>query len=263
MHKPIRTAHWRLIAAFTLAAPAAAQDDAPVETTEELTLDDAPASFWQGWDGSVEFGVDGSSGNDESFDLRAGLRLERDTERYLTKFSATYMLETDDGEENENNLTLKAGHDWKLPDSRWRIFTRGLYEYDEFEDWDSRVRLGGGLGYDLIDTERTRFTPRVGLFVHREFGGEDDDWTPELNLGFDFEHELSETADIYWTFDYYPALDDFADYWIETEAGIKVAISEDHGLYLRAGIEDEYDSRPGSGKKRNDLDYFLVLGYEF
>ncbi|MEO0482565.1 MAG: DUF481 domain-containing protein [Planctomycetota bacterium] len=241
---------------------AAFAQDAEAEAAEPLP-EKQPFFQLDLWDAYAELGINGSSGNNERLNLIAIGGIGRETVYMETNFDALYTYATDEGDETENRFLGTAGNTWLLPESKWRYYVRGLYELDEFQDWDYRIRLSGGVGYELIDTDDTLFVLRAGAGVLREFGGEEDDWIPELNFGYDFEHKINDRASIESIFDYYPRVDDFEEFRIEFSAGLKVDITDDGGLYLSAGILDQYDSDPGDGFDRNDIDYYVTLGAQF
>ncbi|MEN0019664.1 MAG: DUF481 domain-containing protein [Planctomycetota bacterium] len=229
----------------------------------ELQIEEPPPGFFDGWTVAADVGLNGSSGNSESLNIFANGVLERETERLLTRFTARYRLETDDGDETANRFIARARNDWLLPESPWRYFARGQFELDEFQEFDQRVSIGGGVGYEVIDNDRTLFVLRAGAQATREFGGEPDRWVPEGILGFDLEHKFTEKTDFNWHFDLYPALDRIGPYRFETDAHLRVLLDEEIGLYFKLGIEDRYDSRPNEGDRRNDLDYYATVGIEF
>jgi hypothetical protein len=63
-------------------------------------------------------------------------------------------------------------------------------------------------------------------------------------------------------FDYLPSLDNFPDFRLDARAGYQIRVDPDSNLLLRAGVVDRYNSNPGN-RKRNDVEYFLMLGWEF
>lgn len=215
------------------------------------------------WDAYAELGINGSSGNNERFNLIALTGASRTTVHQETKADLIYSYATDDGDESENQFLARAGHTWLLPESKWRYYIRGLFEYDEFQNWDYRIRLSTGVGYEVINNDQTLFVLRAGPSVLREFGGSDNSWIPEGNVGYDFEHNFNERTALTSVFDFYSDLSDLDEFRIEFSAGLKVDVSDNGGLYLSLGVLDRYDSDPGEGFDRNDLDYFVTLGAKF
>lgn len=221
-----------------------------------------PESFFRGWKGSLEGGLAGSSGNTEKFGARIALGLKRETSKMVTTFGAGYIYSADDGDKSESRGEIFGRNDWKLGESKWRVYAIGKGEYDEFQDWDWRVSAFVGVGYELIKTDSTLFIPRVGVGISKEIGGSENKIVPEADLGWDFEHKFNENVKFFNIFDFYPALDEFGPYRFETKAGLEVLLSKENNLSLKLGINDRYDSTP-NGKKRNDIDYFATIVWTF
>ncbi len=255
---------------LTLAAGALfAQEQQPEAPDEEA----APAeevvdpvmehSFFRGWEGSAEVGMNGSTGNTERFNLRAGINAERDTERTFTTTSLTYTYAKEDGNDTENRLRFQLRNDWKLADSRWFVFAQGSAEYDEFQDWDARLDGFFGLGYRFIDTERTRLNGRLGTGLSYDIGGSDNRIRPEGLAGADIRHQITERQLFRADVEYLPEYTNFAHYRIRARASYEILVDPEVNLTLKLGVENRYDSDPGAGFKRNDLDYFAVLAWSF
>jgi putative salt-induced outer membrane protein YdiY len=224
----------------------------------------APDSFFEGWTGGVELGLNGSSGNTERMNVRAGLTAERKTEETETTFGFVYSYATDDGDESENRAQVDLRNDWLLgKDSPWRIYALGRIEYDTFQDWDWRTSAFVGVGYQFIKTEKTSLIGRVGIGASKEFGGDDNRITPELNFGADFEHKFTDTQKMFASLDYYPSLLNFSDYRLVGKAGYEILLDAESGLSLKLGVEDRYDSSPGEDSNRNDIDYFALMVFKF
>lgn len=244
---------------------ASAQPETEVDDpeAEEVVGEVTDHSFFRGWDGSAEVGMNGSTGNTERFNLRAGLNLERDTERMFTVSSLTYTYAEEDGNDTENRLRFQLRNDWKFPDSRWFVFAQANAEYDEFQDWDARVDGFLGLGYRFIDTERTRLNGRLGVGLSYEIGGEDNNIRPEGLAGVDFRHQITERQLFRADSEYLPEFEDFSKYRIRSRASYEILVDPEVNLTLKLGIENRYDSDPGEGFERNDFDYFAVLAWSF
>lgn len=224
---------------------------------------ESETSFLKGWTGSVEFGLNGSTGNTEELDVLGRFDARRDTDRYLTRVTASFEYGTAEGEETDNEFTIDARNSWKLRDPRWRIFLQGGYEYNEFEDWLHRFTLGPGVEYQAINNDRTELLLRAGVQARKEVGGEDNTWSLEGVIGFDATHKLTERQTLEAGFDFYPQLDDIGPYRFEADLAWRIEVDPAANLFLRTGIHSEYDSTPGPDRKRHDLDYYLTLGWAF
>ncbi|MBL8745290.1 MAG: DUF481 domain-containing protein [Phycisphaerae bacterium] len=240
------------------AAKAVAPPPPPTPIPEEAKL-----SFWEGWKGQLEAGVNGSDGNSETLNARAGLSLKRTTDAMDTLVAANYNYATDSGEKSKSRGELFVRNDWFFKDSPWGFFAQAKIEYDEFQDWDYRASAFAGPTYTVIKNDRTTFILRAGAGVSREFGGGENDFIPEALAGFDFAHKFTEYQSVFVNYEYLPSLKDFPEYRMNTKAGYQIVVDPSSNLLLKLGIEDRYDSNPGDGRRKNDLDYFALLAWTF
>lgn len=223
-----------------------------------------PASFWRGWNGSVEAGLNGSDGNSESLDIRAGLNLDRKTARMETTFRSEYSYATSDGQESKNRWFNELRNDWLFGgESRWSFFLLGQLEYDGFSDWDWRVSVFAGPGYKLIKTDKTSLNLRAGGGVTRYFGGEMDDLVPEGLLAADLAHQLTERQKLTAGVEYYPSFEELSRYRLVARVGWEIVVDPEVNMMLKLGVEDRYNSDPGEGFKKNDIDFFALIGWKF
>lgn len=271
----------RLLASIALtsglaASPALADlelDTSPANYKGTTLQDEQPAEELQtasdemftrdGWEGSFSAGINGSTGNNENFNARAGFVIKKETTRNEANADVTYTYASSDGDASENELNANARYDWLIPDSRWRVFVIGSYEYDEFQDWDHRVTIGPGVGYQAIKNDKTDLLLRTAVLAVREFGGSDDDWRAEINPGLDFEHKITDRQTFTTSLDFYSEIGDFDNYRFIGSAAWRVEMDPDAGLFLELGVEDEYDSNPGPGTKKNDFSYYASVGWAF
>ena len=210
------------------------------------------------WEGSLEVGINGTSGNSESTSFIIGSKLKRKTKQYETTFDFNYVNTNANGVETQNNAIQNFRYERKFGESRWSFFAREFLEYDEFKPFDVRLALNSGLGYKFIDTEATQLKGRYGLGTSHEFGGVNDDWVMELVYGADFSRQLTERQKLELTVDYFPEWGNFDNYRMVTQFGWELLLSQEHNLNLKLSINDRYDSTP-DGAKPNIINYGLLL----
>ncbi len=238
------------------------QPESPDKDTPPLPVE-TETPFFKAWSGSVLFGLNGSDGNSENLSVRAGFNAERKTDAMHTKFWANYTYATDDGNKSESKGELGGRNDWFIKDTPWLVFVDGLIEYDEFQSWNWRLSAHGGIGYAFIRNDETTLIGRVGAGFNQTLGGPDEEFTPEGLLGVDFSHQITERQKIYANVDYYPSFRSFPDYRLWARAGWEIIIDPEASLTLKVGVEDKYNSNPGENIKKNDIDYFVLLGWSF
>lgn len=238
----------------------AAQADAGVEDTSE------PVGFFEGWVRTLEFGLNGSSGNTENLSIRGIFQTERSTDQLRTLFRARYLYSEDDGRKSENQGRLRGENDWLFPGERYFLFAFGVYEFDEFQDWDTRLQLFAGLGYDFLEEralleggqDRATLKGRIGAGTTREFGSSDDNWQAEAIIGLDFTWQITERNSFAAGTEVFPSLSDLGEFRSISYAAYDILLADDTDLRLRLGVEHEYDSDPGDAKE-NDVKYFVTI----
>jgi hypothetical protein len=103
---------------------------------------------------------------------------------------------------------------------------------------------------------------RAGISTSREIGGPDEAWNPEILFGGEFKHKFNPTHSISCKADYYPNVEGFADFRLNSQASWEIALSAAWGLSLKLSVIDRYDSTP-QGAKPNDLDYSTLVLWTF
>ncbi len=223
--------------------------------------------LFHGWDHKIEVGLDGSSGNSESFNLRAAYQGDYEDDEKAWHTLARYLRNTSDGDTSTNEFLGSIERIWKLPDSRWFFFANGTYEWDEFQNWDHRISGSGGVGYHLIklgeDSDLFDLKLRGGGGGNQTLGGDDETFTPEALAGLDFKYVISDRQELTLSNTIYPDLGDFGEFRNITGAAWTFLIDSDPRLNLKLGIDNEYQSNPGGDAKHNDLKYYGALVYEF
>lgn len=105
-----------------------------------------------GWSGEANFSANANTGNTESTDIGVGVKLARELGRWTHAGGVQYDYGEADEVETKNRFFGEYQLDYQLTDRAY-TFGRGSYEVDEFSGYDSRIFLGAGLGYDVIQRD--------------------------------------------------------------------------------------------------------------
>ena len=247
-------------------APGEAPPESPAESESEPApvepVTKAPKKPVATWKTNIEFGVDGSQGNSERLNFRGGLRVSRETPDTTMRFNTRYVVNTTEGERSTNRFTANLRNDWRLREARWSVFAQAGVELDEFREFDARVSGGAGFAYRFFDDETTFLSTRLGAGFAREWGGFSDDYNPELILGLELSHKLTTRQTLTLTAEYYPDLDDLAEFRSVVRPAWEFRLDTKTNLSLRLGLEHRYESQSTRAKK-SDLDYFATLVLSF
>lgn len=252
-------------------APARA-DGVPAAGPQSKTQDplpeaaDEPGFFaWKSWKKSLTFGLNGSNGNSDYVSGNAKLTLDRAVPEMKTHLDAVYRNARRDEENTENRLRINLQNDW-MPKAwdKWRVWAKGTYEYDEFQNWDHRVSAHAGLGYDFVKLPETTLVWRGGLGGTQAFNGSNDDFRPEALLtGLDYVHQIKDNQRVAAGTELFFDISDTREYRINTGVDWEITLDKESGLILRTGVDHRYDSNPGGTAESSDLDYSMSLGWRF
>ncbi len=214
------------------------------------------------WTNSAELGINGSTGNAESFSIVAGTRFKRKSDFTLFDLRLTHNQTSSNGIETQNNTLLYTDFERNLGESKWSYFVKNGLEWDAFKAFDLRFFINTGLSYNIYNTKDLKLATRFGSGTSREFGGPDDRWVPEALFGFDYEHQVNARNKLIARLDYFPDWSDFADYRMISDVSWEYLIDEKGNLSVKLGALDRYDSSP-NGRKPNDINYSALLLYKF
>ena len=235
---------------------------------DQLKAEDPPddgafgIGLFRDWQRSFELGLTGSEGNSENMTLRAGLALDYEDELKRWRIDARYLRGSQDGDTDEHEARTLLERDWRWADSPWFLFANGVFDWDQFQDWDFRASLFAGPGYEFYDTEVFTLRGRVGGGVTREFGS-GEGAIPEALLGIETDWDPDERQKIAFHNRLFPDLSDFGEFRNVTGLDYTVDVGALGGIKLKSGLENEYDSKVADDIRRNDLKYYgsVLLGF--
>jgi putative salt-induced outer membrane protein YdiY len=205
------------------------------------------------WDTGIELGLNGSTGNNESFSIRTGGYLKRESRFSKLDYSIYYNRTTTGEITTQNNASSDIRNDWTLDDtSPWTLYAKGNVFYDEFQSFDLQTNANTGLGYRIFKDPMVNLTTRFGGGASREFGGPDNEWTPEALFGFEYDQKVNDTQKFVATFEYYPEFADFGKYRMVADGGWEIELVQPSNVSLKISANDRFDSTP------NDANAHLV-----
>ncbi|MFI4875970.1 MAG: YdiY family protein [Blastopirellula sp. JB062] len=218
--------------------------------------------YWLGdaeWDNSVELGINGQSGNTESLSLRSGAKIKREGAATKTIADIIYARTSNNGKRTQNNALSNAKIEWPFSNRRWHFYAKNGLEYDEFKDFDLRLWVSGGLGYQVVQTDDTKLTVELGSGFSKEYGSPDEEYKPEGAMTVMLDHDFNKRNSLEAKYEYYPEWEQFGEYRSITDVGYKILLDDEANLSLKFGLINRFDSTPGVDKKKNDVNYSVLL----
>lgn len=217
------------------------------------------------WRGGFEFGVNGSDGNSDVLSLRLGTNFDTKLDRNVFHLDGLYTFTQQDGTTRQNQAILNTRNEFLFPGTPWSVFSAAQVEYDEFRAYDLRAGAYAGFSYRWLKTDTTAFKTRLGAGAVREIdtgGTAPDRWVPEAVIGGDFNHRFTDRQGFVSGLDVFPNLSQIGQFRVRARAGYEIVVDPEHGMVLRLGVQDRYDSSPANAR-RNDLNYFATLLFRF
>jgi putative salt-induced outer membrane protein len=215
------------------------------------------------WTGSAGAGLGLTSGNSDTRNLNLAFEATRDPKtKHVLKFAALYLWSSQDGEESANRLSLLGRDEYTLTP---RAFAFGQVQYlrDPFKEIEYLIAPTGGLGYKIVDTDRTKFTVDGGVGASWEKNtGLDVTSSGAVTGGQRFSHKLSDTASVTQAIGALWRMDDFGDALYTFGAGIAATVTARTSLKLE--VLDTYKTKPPSADVvKNDVALIASLAYKF
>lgn len=210
------------------------------------------------WSGKGEVGASLASGNTDTETANAAVEVKyaRDKWDHVLGFAGNYGA--DSGATTAQRWELRGQSNYRFTDRAF-WFGAGRYEDDRFSTYDFQSSLATGLGYKLIDNDRTKLWVQGGPgYRYAEFrttGESEDGVILRGDLGF--EHQLTDTTRIVDRFLVESGSDNT---YIQNDLGLEVTIKG--ALALRVGYQVRHNTDVTPGLEKTDTLTTLGLTYE-
>ena len=211
------------------------------------------------WKGSVAAGLNGKTGNSQNLDINATINLARENDISKTTLLASYFYAANDTSTVTDRAFGQSRQERKLQHQRLSLFFQTGYEWDRFKNFDYRIAMHSGLAYQIYKEDDHSLSLRMGAGASREVGAPSDDWIPELQFGGDWDRQVTDTLDVFVNVDYFPNMEDFSDFRLNTNAGLNFVVDAERNINFRIFALNRYDSTPPPGNQENDIDYGMAV----
>jgi len=230
--------------------------------------------WFKDWDSSISIGLSGTSGSSVNSTFRTAFNTRYEDKQHRWDFKSFYFLDSEDNITGENQVNATLVKDWFFADNKWFAFATGVYDWNEFKDWNHRLQLGGGPGYQFIKTDTWEFSGRLGATTIFEFGKiqYDSAGNPividgqvlqenivglEGLIGADLTWHITSKQNFSISNYFYPSFTNGGQFRNLTNISWIHSIDWFEGLALKFGIRNEYDT---SESIPNEFNYnFSIL----
>ncbi len=214
------------------------------------------------WSGYIDGGFSFSGGNADTSAISTSMRTQRSTQRDKISIYATTLFaqNSNSGVTETTANAIRGGTRYEVTVSD-RLYTFGFLdlEFDEFQDLDLRSVLGGGLGWNVQDTDRTVFNVFSGGSFNQEFFTSETRRSGELVLGQELTYRLVESTSLSERFSFFPNLSNTGEYRHQFDATLTTDIA--NWLAWHFTISNRFLSNPIPGVKKNDV--LVTTGVRF
>jgi putative salt-induced outer membrane protein len=209
----------------------------------------------RGWTGGANVGFALTRGNSETKNLALAFTADRKTQHDDTTMYANTVYATNDAAGAVPSVTANTtqggaryAHNLRTP-----LFGYGSADFqtDALQGLNLRSVLGGGLGFHLINTDRTTVDLLGGLNYTRESYTTLSRNFAALTLGEELMHKLGVSTVLNEKLYLFPDLNQTGEYRVTFNLGTVTKLSKWLGWQNAFG--DIYVTNPPIGKKQNDI----------
>ncbi|MCP4834178.1 MAG: DUF481 domain-containing protein, partial [Phycisphaera sp.] len=247
----------RLILGLPLDAEAG-DDESPLAATTDDTV--PPKSPW-----TVTLGAGLSYRQTDDLTLGANFNgtAVRDGDESKWTTTLKYVYNFDESEVKDNFGIIATNYEQMFPsNSKLLWFVRGSYQYNQTENYKTRIKAFGGLGYLASSTEALKLRVNGGVGGSKDRNG-NTDFIPRTTFGYSLDWALNGLTRLTSTTSIENDIKAYGDYLLVVEANLTVKVSETQNLSLYLNIRDEYDSNPSEGDSWNQIWLTMGLSYAF
>jgi putative salt-induced outer membrane protein len=126
-----------------------------------LILCSVSATALADWTGKGELGASFATGNSENESANAALEVKNTLEKWTHTLGFAGNYGSDGNVTTAQRWEVRGQSDYKLTERAY-WFGAGRYEDDRFSAYDFQATASTGLGYKIIDSERTKFWVQGG-----------------------------------------------------------------------------------------------------
>ena len=211
----------------------------------------------------IGIGLSGSEGNSQTANFNVGADLKFEDQHRRAAYTAAYFFSRSDSQTTKNQFYIELIEDQLSTESRWFYFGQSRYDYDQFKGWNHRLSGSGGLGYEFLKSALWELRGRIGFGITRTLGGNDDRVIPESVLGLEGNWNVTKNQTLTARSTVHPDLNQRGEFRNISIVDWTIKLPEYGNFSVKLGVGNEYDSNPQNNAKRNDLDYYGLVGYDF
>jgi putative salt-induced outer membrane protein YdiY len=145
---------------------------------------------------------------------------------------------------------------------KWYSYLRLEGLHDDIAQVRYRATLTSGVGYYLLKETNTTLAAEVGPGIVVQRVGDVDSAYATMRIAERFEHKFNKNSSRIWeNVEFLPQINQPSDYLINAEVGAESAFYK--GVDLQVYVDDNFNSQPAAGLRRNDVKLVSGITYKF
>lgn len=213
--------------------------------------------------GQVNFGMEIDRGNtdEDDYHLDAEAVLRWPVDRLTFMFEGDY--EESDGSASKQEAKFLTDYDHFITEKFYA--TAGtLLEHDKFADLELRTTINAGVGYQLIENNRTNLSIEGSPgYLWEDFDESDDQDYPIALWRLKFDHYLFEKWKLqaFHNHRFTQSLEDGSDYIFLSRSGLRIPLYENFQATIQYNFERDND--PADDADKDDRETLITAGYKW
>ncbi len=237
--------------------------DTPLSGTEVVQIESQKQTFWRQLKGSIDFGYNFTSGNNQS-SLSTAASAEYAATHWAvgTSYNGSYSGQS--GGTTTNLLEVQTYGEWFLSRNSYAL---GLSDFlhSSQQDLSLRTTLGAGYGRYLVRSNQNELRWLIGADYtqanYRSGFAQPTQQNAELLLGAGYQLFHFDRYSLQCQFLVFPGLSDFGRVRFTTSDTFSVKLS--NNFRLNFSFWDNFDSRPPLSAQKNATGLSTTLGWTF
>jgi putative salt-induced outer membrane protein YdiY len=213
-------------------------------------------------DGGANAGLVSSSGNTDVNSLRldGDVVTRAGANRYTASAAVTRSEDSD--VETARNWSGSLKYDRFLT-PRLFVNANAIFANDRFRDLKLRTALGGGLGYQILQTPVVTLTADAGIgWVNENLELQPDDrYTAARESAALTVAVIPDRLQLFHQHDVYAGVTGHDNLFFRTQNGVRLGLAAGFVTTLR--LDTDYDRSPSPGLRNVDQTFSLTFGYRF
>lgn len=244
---------------FEIHAPAG---EVHASSPDVVSIETQKKNFWRQLTGAIDFGVDFTSGNNQTA-LSSDASANYLTTKWMNGVTFNSSFSGQSGGSSSNLLEFQTLDGYFMGKN---AFLAGLGDFlhSSQQNLALRTTLGGGYGRFLLHTNHNILVWLAGsVYTHENFqtGDQRPDQNVEALFGLQYQLFRFDRYSMQSQLLVYPGLSDYGRIRTTTKTTFSVKLV--NNFHTDFSFWDNFDSRPSNDAKRNDLGVSNSIGWTF